>query len=433
MFEPTAPMHRITGDLAEVTRRQSRVVEELIASRDAIRMASGVSVEVWLTASTRLPRADRLALQVAADVLPALPGVRSRFASGVVSWPVVRRITRAAVRLSVELRSVLDARMVGAIDRLADADAERVLEVLDLVMAELRPAADRARERRLERGEFVALQPFLDGSGGSLYAEYGAIDFATVSDGIIDASPSVELEKNPHGDPRVSADNGRRLGQARAQGLLALCSKSADGKPARSRVLATISMETLLGMRKASGHLLTQLLGGKVRITATAARKLADGPDGCDLRLIVHDDQGRTVGVGRSKRLPPGWLKDAVLAFNATCTFPGCRRPARQCDIDHSLAWDDDGRTDAGNLAPADRGHHGLKTRQQWQVTRRPDQSTTWTHRLTGISLTQPSLWTLQQLAAGKHSTPPAEDDRPDTAAEARGTYLAGPGRRRAA
>ncbi len=39
MLEPTTPMDRIAGDLAEVTRRQSRVVEELIASRDAIRMA----------------------------------------------------------------------------------------------------------------------------------------------------------------------------------------------------------------------------------------------------------------------------------------------------------------------------------------------------------------------------------------------------------
>ncbi len=432
MFEPTAPMHRITGDLAEVTRRQSRVVEELIRSREAIRMASGVSVEVWLTASTRLPRAERLALQVAADVLPELPGVRSRFSAGGVSWPVVRRITRAAVRLSAELRGVLDARMAGAIDRLADADAERVLEVLDLVMAELRPSADRARERRLERGEFVALQPFLDGTGGSLYAEYGAVNFAAVSDAIIDAAPSVELEKNPHGDPRVSANNGRTLGHARAQGLLELCTKTAKGRPARPKILATVSLETLLGLQKASGHLLTQLLGGKLRITATAARRLAD-LEGCDLRLIVHDDQGATVGVGRTKRFPDDWLRDAVLAFNATCTFPGCNRPARLCDIDHSKGWDEQGPTDAGNLGPIDDGHHTLKTRKQWDVTRTPDQSTTWTHRLTGVSLTQPSLWTLHQLAAGCDTTAPAANDRPDTAAEARGTYLAGPGRRRAA
>ncbi len=429
MFEPTAPMDRITGDLAEVTRRQSRVVEELIASREAIRMASGVSVEVWLTASTRLPRADRLALQVAADVLPSLPGLRSRFSDGAVSWPVVRRITRAAVRLSDELRSVLDVRMSAAIDRLAEADAERVLDVLDLVMAELRPEADRARERRLERGEFVALQPFLDGTGGSLYAEYGAINFAAVSDAIIDAAPQVELDKNPHGDPRVSAENGRTLGQARAKGLLELCTRAADGKPARPKILATVSLETLLGMQKASGHLLTQLLGGKLRITATAARRLAD-LEGCDLRLIVHDEHGATVGVGRTRRLAPGWAKEAAIAFNATCTFPGCNRPARLCDIDHSQGWDDGGPTDTGNLGPIDDGHHTLKTRKQWDVTRTPDQSTTWTHRLTGVSLTQPSLWTLQQLAAGTH---PAADERPDTAAETRGTYLAGPGRRRAA
>ncbi len=403
MFEATAPMDRITDRAAAMSSAASELVEELIASREAIRVASGVSVEVWLTCSTRLPRLERLALQVAADVLPDLPGVRERFCAGSVSWPVVGRITRSAVRLSVELRAVLDARMADAIDRLADADAERVLDVLDLVLAELRPDADRARERRLERGEFVALQPFLDGSGGSLYAEYGAINFAAVSDGIIDASPRVELDANPNGDPRVSADNGRTLGQARAQGLLALCSRGPDGKTTRPKVLATVPLETLLGMRKASGHLLTQLLGGSMRITATAARRLAAGPDGCDLRLIVVDEQGRTVGVGRTKRLAPDWVRDAAIAFNATCTFPGCRRPARLCDADHSQAWEDGGRTDVGNIGPVDRGHHGPKTRRLWDVTRRFDQSTTWTNRVTGLTLTQPSLWTLQQLAAGTH------------------------------
>jgi len=50
---------------------------------------------------------------------------------------------------------------------------------------------------------------------------------------------------------------------------------------------------------------------------------------------------------------PSAGLRHLVDIRHSTCVFPGCRRPAAQCDADHTLAYDCGGRTCLCNLAPA--------------------------------------------------------------------------------
>ena len=49
---------------------------------------------------------------------------------------------------------------------------------------------------------------------------------------------------------------------------------------------------------------------------------------------------------------PTRTLTHLVRARSATCTAPGCGRPAAGCDLDHTTAWDKGGRTCECNLAP---------------------------------------------------------------------------------
>ena len=49
---------------------------------------------------------------------------------------------------------------------------------------------------------------------------------------------------------------------------------------------------------------------------------------------------------------PSRTLVHRVRARNATCTAPGCGRPAARCDLDHTTAWDKGGRTCECNMAP---------------------------------------------------------------------------------
>jgi len=56
----------------------------------------------------------------------------------------------------------------------------------------------------------------------------------------------------------------------------------------------------------------------------------------------------------------------------ATCDFPGCGRRAIDCDLDHTTAWTDGGKTTIGNLAPRCRRHHTMKHQTRWKVDQPP-------------------------------------------------------------
>jgi hypothetical protein len=44
------------------------------------------------------------------------------------------------------------------------------------------------------------------------------------------------------------------------------------------------------------------------------------------------------------------------------CVFPWCHRPAKRCDSEHCVPYDDGGTTCSCNLAPMCRRHHRVKT-----------------------------------------------------------------------
>ena len=50
---------------------------------------------------------------------------------------------------------------------------------------------------------------------------------------------------------------------------------------------------------------------------------------------------------------PSPTLRHVIRVRQRTCSFPGCRRPAARCDQDHTVPYDQGGRTCECNLAPA--------------------------------------------------------------------------------
>ena len=65
---------------------------------------------------------------------------------------------------------------------------------------------------------------------------------------------------------------------------------------------------------------------------------------------------------------PSRTLAHLIRARSATCTAPGCSRPAAACDLDHTRPWDDGGPTCECNMAPLCRHHHRCKQAQGWQL-----------------------------------------------------------------
>jgi hypothetical protein len=65
---------------------------------------------------------------------------------------------------------------------------------------------------------------------------------------------------------------------------------------------------------------------------------------------------------------PPPSLQHLIRVRQQTCGFPGCGRPARRCDLDHTVPYEAGGRTCECNLAPLCRRHHQCKQTHGWTL-----------------------------------------------------------------
>jgi hypothetical protein len=72
-------------------------------------------------------------------------------------------------------------------------------------------------------------------------------------------------------------------------------------------------------------------------------------------------------------------LRHLTQIRNATCTAPGCRRPAAQCDFEHNIAYEAGGRTCECNGGPKCRFDHRVKQHPRWNVDQPEPGVTVWT------------------------------------------------------
>ena len=79
-----------------------------------------------------------------------------------------------------------------------------------------------------------------------------------------------------------------------------------------------------------------------------------------------------------SRYRPPRNLVHLVRVRQRTCSFPGCRRPARRTDLDHTVPYDQGGATCECNLAPLCRRHHLAKQTYGWRLTQDQPGVMTW-------------------------------------------------------
>ncbi len=76
---------------------------------------------------------------------------------------------------------------------------------------------------------------------------------------------------------------------------------------------------------------------------------------------------------------PPPALRHLLQTRDRTCSFPGCRRPARRCDDDHTIPYDQGGRTCECNLAALCRRHHAAKQAPGWHLDQPQPGTLGWT------------------------------------------------------
>ncbi|MCX6431610.1 MAG: DUF222 domain-containing protein [Actinobacteria bacterium] len=165
------------------------------------------------------------------------------------------------------------------------------------------------------------------------------------------------------------------IGEARADALLRLvlgASDSPSSDPAssepgvlRAHLEVIVPLDVLLGESDGPAELL-----GAGAVSAAVIHDLLAGPQVALMmrRLLIDPASGALVDVGRQTYTVPDRLRAFIVARDRTCRFPGCQRRAANCQIDHAVAWQDGGGTDAANLGALCVRHHQLKTHAGWKI-----------------------------------------------------------------
>lgn len=171
----------------------------------------------------------------------------------------------------------------------------------------------------------------------------------------------------------AAPDETRTLDQLRADVAADLLAGVLGTGGAGVSVAVTVPVLTLLGRSDEPGT-----LEGYGPIDAATARELA-GHAPSFTRILTQPITGTVLDIDRTSYRPPADLKRWLgVRDGGCCTFAGCGKPARACDLDHTVAWADGGTTSAANLAHLCRNHHRLKHETGWTVANTPD-GMTWT------------------------------------------------------
>jgi hypothetical protein len=132
--------------------------------------------------------------------------------------------------------------------------------------------------------------------------------------------------------------------------------RAAMPAPRRGVIDIQVPLTTLLGLTDAPGD-----LAGFGPVIADIARQVvAEQPD-ATWRFSVYDQLGELISHGITRRRPTAPDAAFIKARDRTCRAPGCRMPARHCDIDHTDDWASSKDSRRCNLACLCKKHHLFK------------------------------------------------------------------------
>lgn len=141
--------------------------------------------------------------------------------------------------------------------------------------------------------------------------------------------------------------------------------------------------ECRAGKRPAAGPVVIHVIAERATVDGTGTAPASEvGADGLISPELVQElaASARLVPLIHPADAPPesGYvpskaLADFVRCRDLTCRWPGCDRPASECDVDHTIPYSDGGATHASNLKTLCRTHHLVKTFWGWREKQLPD------------------------------------------------------------
>jgi hypothetical protein len=268
-----------------------------------------------------------------AHALKTLPGIAMAFASGELSYSKVRALTRVARRENE------DALLEFALRTTAARVEERCRELRCGTVASTDEAV-RAHARR-------CLSLRRDAERGTITI---TVELPLETGELVDKALDRAVEATASSTPELAEES---WAAQRADALVALAKaylvgnregEAAAGTSDHYQVVVHVDESALRGGAGRSG------------LPLESVRRI-----GCDASrlILVEDECGEPLSVGRKSRVVPQAIKRALWARDLGCRFPGCGR-RRFVDAHHVEHWSVGGETSLANLMLLCSKHHTL-------------------------------------------------------------------------
>ena len=266
-----------------------------------------------------------------AQALKSLPAIATAFATGELSYSKVRALTRVAGHDNE------DELLSFALHTTASRVEERCRELRCGTAA----STDDAMRAFARRSLSVRRDP---ARGTMTIMVELPLEAGELIDKALDRARDTTASSNPEfSDESWAAQQADAL-VAMAKAYLSGDRKASDGTSDHYQVTVHVDHTALAESKGRSG------------LPIESVRRIAcDG----DAVVVVEDENGEPLSIGRKTRIVPTAIKRALWARDKGCRFPGCGRK-RFVDAHHIEHWSAGGETSLANLMLLCTAHHRL-------------------------------------------------------------------------
>ncbi|MCW2847663.1 MAG: endonuclease [Marmoricola sp.] len=318
-----------------------------------------------------------------------LPKTWDRVMSGHLQTWRARRIAEATLLLSPEAAAYVDTQVAPFTHKIGLAQLDRLVqEAIDRFMPDL---AQEKAEKAAD-GRHVKFHHDQVSFNGTTRIE-GELDLADALD--FDAALSAEAEQLAAAGSTESLDVRRAMavGEITRQQLaldlsahgvstgstgdgdgVSTSSTSVNIRKPRQVVLYVHLADAAL--RGEPGYHLARVENTRTGVTADQVRTWCANPD-TEVLVKPVIDLNEHLHTGAYQ--VPKRLEEQTNLRDDTCIFPWCNRPAKRCDSEHCVPYDEGGTTCSCNIGPLCRRHHRVKTHSTWRYTTLEPGSFLWT------------------------------------------------------
>lgn len=293
-----------------------------------------------------------------------------------------------------EVQALRDTYTARVLEYAVRMTARRLQPIAKRIAEELTPTPIDERHEEAQTNRCVWLRDLDDGMAEltaylPAVAAYAVYDRLTrLSEAIMDIHPTeADAEAGADADGAVTLVKParRRKGAIRADLVTDLLLTGAptvedglDHITAQVQVITTA--ETLAGGSPVGPNTpatapIAELAGHGPIDSATAKRLAANTKQW----TITTLDPASGIALSVDRYRPSEQMRRFLYARDEHCRFPGCRVQATRCDLDHTIAASQGGKTSTDNLAALCRGHHVLKHHTDWRVQQPVNGILEWT------------------------------------------------------